>query len=161
MSSFFTSSKMKLNQEKIITEAEEWGFGYNFDPKQELWMEGCEEFYTQPGFSWSSESVIVAKEDNVIKYTKTDFINMKAVDEDGNELLICGMTAPYEGCDLDEKHKNIHYVFDGDNEGIPAYDFKVEVFDTKTLKKKIYKMKEVEEKEMSDYEIKEYLDKSN
>ena len=149
MASWSFEGKMKL---KPVQEDDE-NQDYWVNPNQVIWMESeGEEYYPQTNFSWSQKSVVVADPKSTIKYSINYFANLLAVDSDGNQLMIPGLNAPYEGFDLDEKHKGIHYL----GEVQDAFEFKVELFDPKTLTKKIYKMVEVAEEDMIDYEIEEY-----
>ena len=52
-----------------------------------IYIEGsCETYYPQIAFDWSDDTVVVAREDFLIKYTKRCYCELLAEDENGNVI---------------------------------------------------------------------------
>lgn len=140
------------NKNKSIDEYSEHGYSFG---KPEVWMEGAgEDYYPQTLFSWDRQSIVLKRGNNVLKLNDDGFWNCHAVDSDNNELVINGSRGPHEGSDLDENHKEIHYL----DEFEPGRELTVEEYDLNTLKKRQYKVVLESEVDMDDYDIINYCE---
>ncbi|MCR5348300.1 MAG: hypothetical protein K6E59_01670 [Bacilli bacterium] len=111
-----------------------------------------EDYYPQTSFSWSDETVVVQKEKTVAKLISGDFTNLFAIDEKGNQIIIPGRSAPYEGCDLNEEHKKIHYL----DRREAAREYTTEELDLGKTKKTVYRVVKSEERELTEEEMREF-----
>ena len=97
----------------------------------QVYLEGRgEEYFPQMLFSWSDDSVVVVRNGRIVEYTKSNYVELLAEDENGDIVWIDGRTAPYEGCwggkYLDEHRGASEYT-------ITEYDFA-------TLERRRYKV---------------------
>ena len=96
-----------------------------------IYLEGsCESYYPQIAFDWSDDTVVVVRDNFLIKYNKHCYCELLAEDENGNIIWVDGRTAPYEGC------WKGRYL----NEVRGALEYDVEEFYLDTLEKKTYKV---------------------
>lgn len=96
-----------------------------------VYLEGsCETYYPQIAFGWSDDTIVVARDNFLIKYTKHCYCELLAEDENGNVIWVDGRTAPYSGC---WKGKYLNEV-----RGALSYD--IEEFHFDTFEKKTYKV---------------------
>jgi len=65
----------------------------------QVYLEGYgENYYPQVAFTWSDDSVTVVRDQYILEYTKHNYVELLAEDENGNTIWVDGRTAPYEGC---------------------------------------------------------------
>ena len=96
-----------------------------------IYLEGsCETYYPQVAFDWSDDTVVVVRDNFLIKYTKHCYAELLAEDENGNIIWVDGRTAPYEGCWKGKYLKEVR----------GALEYEVEEFRLDTFKKKTYKV---------------------
>ena len=149
MSSFLDSGKLHL---KIDESSEEEGYPFTHP---DVFLEGISETYVRAcDFDWSDESVIVVRNDNVTTYTKHNFSELLAEDENGNVVWIDGRGAPCEGC------WGGKYLGDSRE----ATEYSIYDYNVSTKKKRKYKAVLEEEAEMDDADIKkasEFVDAKN
>ena len=106
-------------------------------------LEGCgEDYYPQVDFAWADDSVIVTRENRIIKYTESDFTELLAENEKGEVVWIDGRNAPYSDC-WDGKYLG---------ERREATKYQVEVFDLNTSQKTTYDFAESKTGEFSEYD---------
>lgn len=131
----------KLDFKKVDTPVKDPDSNYDFQDPTVYMIGKAEEYYPQTCYTWDEESIFIQRGKRVLKYTRNSFLNLEAVDEKGNILTIPGTNAPYEGSDLDDEHKKIHYT----GKQTPTTEFVVEEFNLETMKKKIYRVSEYKE----------------
>ena len=152
MSSTILGGKILL--EPVEEEKREEDYGYEGYPlrKPTVYLEGVTEaYYPQTMFGWDDDSVVVVRENRVVKYTRSSFVELLAKDEKGNIVWMDGRNAPYSDC--------------WDGEYLDDYrggeEFTIKTYDLSTMKKQSYKAVLEKEEEMENYDIRrisEYID---
>ena len=136
MSSVGYNGSVRMNPEVEKEILDSMSEEYPFEvPK--VFLEGSgEEYYPQCCFSWGDDSVVVIRNNLVMKYTRSSFAELLAKDEEGKIVWIDGKTAPFSSC------------WDGEylDEIRPAHDYSVTEYDLETFTKKEYKVVLQEEK---------------
>ena len=131
--------KPEIEKENIDSMYEE---GYPFKMPKVL-LEGCgEDYHPQYDFSWIDDSVVLARENTVVKYTQSHSTELLAENEKGEIVWIDGRNAPYSDC-WDGKYL-------GERRGATKY--KVEVFDLNTSQKTTYDFTESKTGEFTEYD---------
>lgn len=116
--------------------------GYPFKMPKVL-LEGCgEDYHPQYDFSWADDSVIITRENQIMKYTKSSFTELLAENEKGEIVWIDGRNAPYSDC-WDGKYL-------GERRGATKYQ--VEVFDLNTSHKTTYELAESKTEDFSEWD---------
>ncbi len=152
MSSFCYGRRSKLIPEVKEKEASENGF--EFDEfscsAPEVFCDCCgESYYPQISFSCFCDSLISIRNGIATKYSKSDFTELLAEDENGNIIWVDGRTAPYSGCwggkYLDEERD--------------ATEYEIIEYDSNTSQKKKYKiiLEETSPIDSDDYEEMKYF----
>lgn len=153
MSSIFYGGKVEMKPEieenvnKNYLESE----GYPFVvPK--VYLEGVgEEYYPQTSCAWDDDSVVLVRNDNIIKYTRSSFVECLAKNEEGNIVWMDGRCAPYSSC------------WDGEylDDYRGASEYTIEEYDLEKSSKKKYKVVLEEESSMDDgdcFRLKDFVD---
>ena len=145
MSSFFSSGIIPLLPDQsspAFAEAEE-ELGYPFKiPK--VFLEGeTEKYYPQVNFSWADDTVVVLRDNRLITYTKSEFTELLAEDENGNVIWMDGRSAPYAGTWPDR------YL----NKTRAARAYKIVEYDLETSEKRTYKVSLEETTQFNDRDL--------
>lgn len=104
--------------------------GYPFEePTVYLDCNG-EDYYSQPNFSWSDDSIVLARKDRVLFYTQSHFSELLVSDDDGNIVWVDGRSEPSAS------------RWNGAYPGVTrsAVTYSTIEYDLSTLTKKKYKM---------------------
>ncbi len=112
--------------------------------KPTVYLAGAvEEYYPQTMFSWADDSVVVVRENRVIKYTRSSFTELLAKNEKGDIVWMDGRNAPYSNC------------WDGEylDDERPGEEFTIQSYDLSTMKKHYYKAVLEKEEDMNDYDV--------
>ena len=156
MSSYYYGGKVEMKpeiEENVGNDFME-DEGYPFAiPK--VYLEGCgEQYYPQLVFDWDDNSVVLVRDKHVLRYTRSNFVELLAKDEEGNIVWMDGRTAPYSDCwggkYLDEERGAIEYS--------------IEEYDLEQSEKKTYKvvLKETSKMDNDDrFRLKEFVDVKN
>ena len=97
----------------------------------QVYLEGHgEEYFPQMLFNWLDDSVVVVRNSRIMEYTKSNYAEILAEDENGDIVWMDGRTAPYEGC-WGGKYLDEH-------RGVSEYT--ITEYDYKTLEKRKYKV---------------------
>lgn len=97
----------------------------------QVYLEGHgEEYFPQMLFSWFDDSVVAVRNGHIVEYTKSNYAEILAEDENGDIVWMDGRTAPYEGC-WGGKYLDEH-------RGVSEYT--ITEYDYKTLEKRKYKV---------------------
>lgn len=121
--------KPEVEKETIDSMYEE---GYPFKMPKVL-LEGCgEEYCPQYDFTWADDSVVLVRENEIVKYTQSHFTELLAENENGEIVWMDGRSAPYSNC-WDGKYL-------GESREVKKYE--VEVFDINTSRKTTYNITE-------------------
>jgi hypothetical protein len=129
--------KPEVEKETIDSMYEE---GYPFKMPKVL-LDGCgEEYCPQYDFTWADDSVVLVRENNIVKYTQSHSTELLAENEKGEIVWIDGRSAPYSDC-WDGKYLG---------ERREATKYKVEVFDINTSKKITYNVTESKTEEFTE-----------
>ncbi len=141
MSSYYYSGSVRMNPEvednKSHTMFDDDGYCLAM-PKVYLKGSG-EEYFPQFDFSWFDDSVIVVRDNHLVKYTRSSFVELLAKNEAGEIVWMDGRNAPYSNCWKGE------YL----NECRDAHDFTMEECDLQTKKKRTYKVTLEKETELN------------
>lgn len=94
-----------------------------------VYLEGYTELYSpQITFEGTDDSVVLVRDKHVLRYTRSNFVELLAKDEEGNIVWMDGRKAPYSDCwggeYLDEEREKIEY--------------RIEEYDLEQSEKKIY-----------------------
>lgn len=96
-----------------------------------IYLEGVgESYFPQYCFDWSDDKTIMVRDNLVVEYVRSNYLELLAEDEKGNVVWLDGRTAPYSNC-WGGKYLG------GDR---AAYDYRIVEYDLETLEKKTYKM---------------------
>ena len=111
-----------------------------------MYFDGWRELYEEePGYDWTMDSVIVAKGNNVVKFTEVTCNEMLLKCEDSESRWISGVTANAVGADITER------------EGIRVLKkYFVEEYDFEKCEKKRGKVVFEESSPMDEYELSEF-----
>ena len=131
--------KPEVENENIDPMSDE---GYPFKmPK--VYLDGCgEEYHPQYDFTWADDSVVLVKENNIVKYTRSHSTELLAENEKGEIVWIDGRNASYSDC-WDGKYLG---------ERRDAEKYKVEVFDFNTSHKTTYELAESKTEDFSEWD---------
>ena len=146
------SSSCLMGKKFLKIEKEEGD--YPFNNPDAIYLNGfVEDYYPQTDFSWEEDSIVIKRQDKVIKYTIHNCSELKAKDKDGNIIWIDGTNAPYEG------DNGIHYL----DETRELTYFIIEEFDNATKKHITFKVpfSSGVVEALSDYHVKEYFTEKN
>lgn len=112
----------------------------NFDPMfdegypykmPKVYLEGWgESYFPQWCFNWDDDSVVVVRDQRVVKYTRSSFVELLAKNEEGEIVWMDGRRAPYSNCWGGE------YL----DEDRGAQEYTVEEYNLETNKKRKYKV---------------------
>lgn len=136
MSSVFYGGSIRMNpevEEETSDPMFEGGYPYSI-PK--VYLDGAgESYFPQWCFNWDNDSVVVVRENNVVKYTKSAYLELLAKNEEGKIVWMDGRSAPYSTC------------WDGEylGEEREAYEYTITEYDLNELKKRKYKVVLAEE----------------
>ena len=143
MSSFGYGGSVRMNpeikNEKFNTMFEE---GYPFTMPIVHLVGSGEEYYPQLAFSWCDDSVVFSRNKQVIKYTRSSFVELLAKNEAGEIVWMDGRNAPYSSC------WNGEYL----NEDREAHEYTIEEYDLETKKKRKYKVSFEEETDFDSWD---------
>lgn len=131
MASVYYGGSIRMNPEpEMLNRDPMFEEGYpNEIPK--VYLEGYgESYFPQWCFNWDDDSVIVARDKYVVKYTRSRFIELLAKNEAEEIVWMDGRRAPYSNC------WNGEYL----NEDRPAYEYTITEYDLNELKKRKYKV---------------------
>lgn len=104
------------------------GYPYSI-PK--VYIQGCGEVYNrQYAFNWDDDSVVEVRGKQLIKYTKTNFLELLAKDEKGEIVWVDCRSAPYSECWDGEYLDDVRV----------ASEYSVEEYDFDKLEKRRYKV---------------------
>lgn len=107
-------------------------------------LDGGEIRNHQYGFTWNDDSVIVAKDKHVVKYTHSTFLELLAKNDAGEIDWMDCRNVPFSG------HWDVKYF----NESRKAQEHTIEEYDLETKKKRKYKVSLSEEAE---FDLWDYL----
>ena len=144
MGSTFMDGKILLKP--VEEEKQEDNYGYEEYPfeKPTVYLHGAvETYYPQTIFSWSDDSVLVVRENRVVKYTRSTFTELLAKDEKGDIVWMDGRCAPYSNCWKGE------YL----DEYRGGEEFTIKTYDLKTMKKQSFKAVLQKEEDMDDGDV--------
>lgn len=144
MSSVFYGGSIRMNpevEEETSDPMFEGGYPYSI-PK--VYLDGAgESYFPQWCFNWDNDSVVVVRENNVVKYTKSAYLELLAKNEEGKIVWMDGRSAPYSTC------------WDGEylGEEREAYEYTITEYDLNELKKRKYKVVLAEENYLDNWEL--------
>ena len=144
MSSTIFGGKILLKP--VEEEKHEYDYGDEGYPLREptVYLEGVvEEYYPQTVFSWSDDSVVVVRENRVIRYTRSSFTELLAKNEKGDIVWMDGRNAPYSSCWDGE-------YLDDERHG---EEFTIHTYDLSTMKKQSYTAVLQKEEDMDNDDI--------
>ena len=131
MSSFTSVGSVQLRVEEKERDYEDFGYDRYPFPFPKVFLDGItESYYPQFDFSWGKDSVVVVRDGEVDIFSKSDFTELHAIDENGKECWMDGRSAPYEDCwggkYLPERR--------------PGQEYTITSYNTKTGQKKTYRV---------------------
>ena len=129
-------------------EMNEYGFGYPLERPTIIASAAGEEYYPQTVFSWTKDSIVMHRKNEIRILRKDDYTELLAKDKDGNEVWLDGRSAPYED------------IYEGEylHEYRDASKYTIISIDILNNKKTIYKCIEEKTEQISDKEIISYID---
>lgn len=142
MGSIFYDGKILMRPDEANGNTNEWDFGYPHEvPKVYLYGSG-EAYNPQHLFSWNDDSVVLARDKHVVKYTRSLFYELLAKNENGEVVWMNGRNAPHSDCWKGEYLDKVR----------EAHDFTIEEYDLETKKKRKYKVSLEEESEVDSWD---------
>lgn len=154
MSSIFYGGTlpMKVDESKLICNDAMMGMGEYPFYTPDVYLDGYGEiYYSQSGFDWMDDSVVLVREKHITEYTRSDFGELLAKDEEGTLVWVDGRNAPYAGC------WDVEYLDDMRD----AKEYSITEYNLETLEKKKYKviLTETTKVDAHDYNhLKKYMD---
>ena len=157
MSSVYYGGSIRMNPEPEMLDRDpmfEGGYPFTM-PK--VYLDGVgESYFPQWCFNWDDDSVVVVRDKQVVKYTRSTFLELLAKNEEGEIVWMDGRRAPYSTCWGGE------YL----NEDRSAYEYTITEYDLNELKKRKYKVVLEEENcldnrdldSLSEYGVEETID---
>ena len=157
MSSVCYGGSIRMNPEsEMLNRDPMFEGGYPFTmPK--VYLDGVgESYFPQWCFNWDDDSVVVVRDKQVVKYTRSTFLELLAKNEEGEIVWMDGRRAPYSTCWGGE------YL----DEDRSAYEYTITEYDLNELKKRKYKVVLEEENcldnrdldSLSEYGVEETID---
>ena len=131
MSSICYGGSIRMNPEsEMLNRDPMFEGGYPFTmPK--VYLDGVgESYFPQWCFNWDDDSVVVVRDKQVVKYTRSTFLELLAKNEEGEIVWMDGRRAPYSTCWGGE------YL----NEDRGACEYTVEEYNLETLIKRKFKV---------------------
>lgn len=143
MSSCFSYGIIPLLPDQSAPAFAEEEPGYPFSiPK--VFLEGAADgYYPQVGFSWGDDTIVVLRGDCLTTYTKSEFSELLAEDENGNVIWVDGRNAPYEDC------WSGRYL----DKTRGAKEYRIVEYDLKTSQKRTYKVSLEETAQFTDRDL--------
>lgn len=143
MSSYFTRGTIPLLPDQSAPAFAEEEQGYPFSiPK--VFLEGAADgYHPQVGFSWGDDTIVVLRGDCFTTYTKSEFSELLAEDENGNVIWVDGRNAPYEDC------WSGRYL----DKTRGAKEYRIVEYDLKTSQKRTYKVSLEETAQFTDRDL--------
>lgn len=109
-----------------------------------VYLEGHgEDYLPQYRFSWNSDAVVMVRDNFIVEYTKFDYTELLAEDENGKLIWMDGRTAPYAGC-----WSGKYLGKDRD-----AYEYRVVEYDLVAREKKIYTVRQAETTKFDEWDV--------
>ena len=144
MSSVFYGGSIRMNPEPEMLNRDpmlEEGYPYKI-PR--VYLDGVgESYFPQWCFNWDDDSVVVARDKHVVKYTRSAYMELLAKNETGEFVWMDGRSAPYSTCWAGE-------YFDEDR---AAYEYTITEYDLNELKKRKYKVVLEEENCLNNWDL--------
>ena len=143
---------MKVDESKLIRNDTMMGMDEYPFYAPDVYLDGYGEvYYPQCCFDWMDDSVVLVREKHITEYTRSDFWELLAKDEEGTLVWVDGRNAPYAGC------------WDGEylDDMRDAKEYSITEYNLETLEKKKYKviLSETTKVDAHDYNhLKKYMD---
>ena len=144
MSSVYYGGLIRMNPEsEMLNRDPMFEGGYPFTmPK--VYLDGVgESYFPQWCFNWDDDSVVVVRDKQVVKYTRSTFLELLAKNEEGEIVWMDGRRAPYSTCWGGE------YL----DEDRSAYEYTITEYDLNELKKRKYKVVLEEENCLDNWDL--------
>lgn len=114
-----------------------------------IYLEGdCEDYFPQYCFNWFDDKVVMVRDSFIVEYSRSNYMELLAEDENGDVVWMDGRTAPYSNC------WGGKYL----NEDRAAHDYHVVEYDLRTMERKVYKMVLEKSSEFDGQDVKKIME---